>query len=88
MPTVFVPPLMRRLTGGVEHVNVEARTLREVLNAMDALYPGFADMLCAEGRLKPGIAAAIDGEVATMGLLQPVPPESEVHFLPALGGGV
>jgi hypothetical protein len=29
----------------------------------------------------------VDGEVARLGLLQPVRADSEVHFLPALGGG-
>jgi hypothetical protein len=29
----------------------------------------------------------VDTQVARQGLAQPVGPDSEVHFLPALGGG-
>lgn len=87
MPIVFVPPMMRRLTGGAECVEVEGKTLRQVIEALERRYPGTKQWLCEEDRLRPGVAAAIDGEVATMGLLQPVPPNAEVHFIPALGGG-
>ena len=37
--------------------------------------------------LLPGIAVIIDGETSQLGLLERVEENSEVHFLPALGGG-
>ncbi len=40
-----------------------------------------------EGRIRPNLAVAIDGEVARMGLLEKVGENSEVHFVPAVGGG-
>ena len=40
-----------------------------------------------DGDIAPNIAVAIDGDVAIMGLLQRVGENSEVHFLPAIGGG-
>jgi hypothetical protein len=30
---------------------------------------------------------AVDGEVSILGVVEPVGPDSEVHFIPALGGG-
>ena len=40
-----------------------------------------------EGRIRPNLAVTIDGEVARMGLLETVGANSEVHFVPAIGGG-
>jgi hypothetical protein len=37
--------------------------------------------------LRPGLSVAVNGTVATLGLLQQVPAGAEVHFLPAIGGG-
>ena len=39
------------------------------------------------GQIRPNLAVAIDGEVARMGLLEEVGETSEVHFVPAIGGG-
>jgi molybdopterin synthase sulfur carrier subunit len=87
MPRVFIPPMMQRLTGGVETVQVEGATIRQVIEAVERLYPGTKAWLCEGDGLRPGVAAAIDGEIAAMGLLTKVPDGSEVHFIPALGGG-
>ena len=37
--------------------------------------------------MKPNISVAIDGEVSALGLLDKVGENSEVHFIPAIGGG-
>ena len=37
--------------------------------------------------IRPGMAVIVDTEVARLGLFQPVSEQSEVHFLPAIGGG-
>lgn len=87
MPRVFVPPLLRKLTDGVAEVVVEAGTVREAIAALEATYPGVRDRLCEEDDLKPGLTVAVDGNVSSLGLLQKLQPESEVHFLPAIGGG-
>ena len=58
-----------------------------VLDALDALYPGVKARLCLEGELRPGMAVAVDGNMSSLGLRQKVQPTSEVHFLPAIGGG-
>lgn len=87
MPTVFVPPLMRTLTNGVERVEVEGATVRQVLNALEVQFPGVKARLCEADELKPGMSVAVDGFMSTVGLRQKVQPTSEIHFLPAIGGG-
>ena len=87
MPTVYIPSLMQSLTGGKQTVEVEGSTVRQVVEALEQAYPGMRDRLAESGRIKPNISVAIDGEVTTLGMLQKVGEKSEVHFLPAIGGG-
>ena len=87
MAQVWIPPLMRDLTGGRGRVSVPGETVGEVVAALDASFPGIEARLCEGGRLKPGIAANVDGRAARMGLLAAVGEESEVQFLPAMAGG-
>jgi len=85
--TVFIPSLMRSMTGGLDTVDVEGSTVREIVNHLDALYPGMKDRLMDKFRIKPSISVAVDGEVTPLGILEKVGEDSEVHFLPAIGGG-
>ena len=78
---------MQSLTGGKQTVEVEGSTVRQVVEALEHSYPGMRDRLVESGRIKPNISVAIDGEVTTLGMLQKVGENSEVHFLPAIGGG-
>jgi molybdopterin synthase sulfur carrier subunit len=86
-PVVWIPSLLRELTSGQEKVRVPGTTVREVIEALDRLYPGIRERLCSGSGLRPGIAVAVDSQLASRGLLQPVGKDSEVHFLPAVGGG-
>ena len=87
MATVFIPPLMRKHTDGVEQLEVEGATLRQIIDALEKRFPGVKRRLTQDGELMPGVAASIDGETETMGLIQPVQPDSEIHFIPAIRGG-
>ena len=87
MVTVRIPALMRDLTGGRNEVAVAGRTLRQVIAALEADYPGMGTRLLEDGSPRPELAFAVDGEVATLGLLQPVGESSEVVILPAISGG-
>lgn len=87
MPIVFVPPLMRTLTNGTERVEVPGTSVRQALEALEAKFPGVKARLCSGDALLPGIAVAIDGNVSSVGLRQKVQDTSEIHFLPAIGGG-
>lgn len=87
MPTVFVPVPLRRLTGGEHRVTVPGATLRELVANLDARYPGFAAHVTEDGRLRPGMAAIVNGEATVDGLRTPLTEDAEVHFLPAVSGG-
>jgi len=87
MPTVFIPAELRKLTGDVDRVSVAGTNVRQVVENLEAAHPGIKARLCAEGDLRPGLAVAVDGAVSTLGMLQKVGEASEVHFLPAIGGG-
>ncbi len=87
MPTVYIPSLMQSLTGGKQTVEVEGSTVRQVVEALEQAHPGMKERLVEGGRMKPNISVAIDGEVTTLGMLEKVGENSEVHFLPAIGGG-
>jgi sulfur-carrier protein len=84
---VFVPTMLQSLTGGVKEVEVSAGNVRQVVERLDDLYPGIKERLVEEGRLRPNLAVSIDGEIARLGLLEKVAENSEVHFVPAIGGG-
>ena len=88
MAVVWIPSLLQRLTEGEEKVTVLGSTLRQVINTLDARYPGVKDRLLDEqGRFQEGIAIAIDGQVNHLGLIEPVKENSEIHIIPAIGGG-
>jgi len=87
MATVWIPSLLRPLTGGQRQVTVPGATVGEVIAALDATHPGVRDRLVDGDRLQPSIAVAIDGVTANEGLLSPVRPDSELHIIPAIGGG-
>jgi sulfur-carrier protein len=43
--SVRIPSQLRTLSGGQAHLSVEGSTVGEVLKALDAAHPGFADRL-------------------------------------------
>lgn len=87
MATVWIPPLMRDLTGGQAQVRVSGRTVGQLLDALEAAYPGIKARLCEGDRITPLLVVTVDDRVGRLGLLEPVDEESEVHFMPAMGGG-
>jgi sulfur-carrier protein len=87
MATVYIPEPLQALSKGEKVVTIEATTVRQIIARLEALYPGMADALVEDGDIKPHIAVAVDGEVSILGLVEPVSADSEVHFIPALGGG-
>lgn len=87
MATVFIPTMLQKMTGGVKQVDVEAGNVRQVIDGLDHLFPGMKSRLVEEGQIRSNLAVAIDGEIARMGLLEKLKENSEVHFVPAIGGG-
>lgn len=87
MPVVWIPTQLRPMTGGQQTVPVTGRTVGQVIDALNEAFPGIKARLCEGDGLRPGLAAVVDTQVARLGLYQPVGENSEVHFLPAIGGG-
>jgi sulfur-carrier protein len=87
MATVYIPEPLQSLSHGAKEVTMAASTVRQVIARLEALYPGMEEALVEDGDLKPHIAVAVDGEVSVLGLAERVGEDSEVHFIPALGGG-
>ncbi len=87
MATVWIPPLLRDLTAGVAQTTVTGEKVRDLIAALDARYPGLADRLIEDGELRRGIVVVIDGVATRQGLRARVRPDSEIHFVPAVGGG-
>jgi len=87
MPQVFIPPLMRPLTGGREVVVIDGQNVRELIEHLDLQYPGIRNRLIEGDQLRSGLAVAIGTKVSSRGLMSKTQPNDEVHFLPAIGGG-
>ncbi len=87
MAVVYIPSLMRDLTGGREKAEGPGRTVGEVIESLERAFPGVRARLCEGDRLKPGLAVLVDGHSGRLGLLEPVDEHSEIRFVPAVSGG-
>ena len=88
MATIAIPSLMQKLTDGANQVVVEGATLREVVNNLEAAYPGFKDRLCDGDRIRPSISVYIDGVMTREGMHQPIGETANINFVPAVSGGL
>jgi len=90
VPTVRIPTQLRTLTGGAGTATVEGSNVSEVLKALDAAHPGFADRLYDEsGGLRRFVNVFVaDEDVRFLdGLATPVPADATVSIVPAVAGG-
>ena len=87
MATVIIPSLMRDLTGGQDKVSVPGKTVAQVIEALDAVYPGVKPRVADGDRLAAGVAVSVDGIIARLGLRAPVKAGSILRFLPVIEGG-
>jgi len=84
---VFVPSLLRPLCRGERQLDVAPGTFGEIVAELDGCCPGFADRITEGGRLRPELAVAVNGEMISPGLHEPIPDGAELAIVPALGGG-
>ncbi len=87
MSTVYVPTALLPLTGNAGSIEASGESVGELVDALEARFPGFRAALVRDGALAPHLAVSVDGVISPDGLAEPVAAESEVHFVPALGGG-
>jgi molybdopterin synthase sulfur carrier subunit len=73
--------IARQFTDGATEIDVVSDNIRAVIRELDARFPGVGAVL------RHDMAVAIDGEIYQDVLLEPVGPNSEVAFIPAIEGG-
>jgi molybdopterin converting factor small subunit len=83
---VWIPALLQHLTAGEEKVEVPGSTIGEIIEQLEARFPGVKERLVQGQEIRPHIAVAVDGDVSPEGLDQDVQESSEIHFIPALSG--
>jgi len=88
--TVRIPTQLRTLTGGASEVALEGGTVAEVLKALDATHPGFAERLYDEGgalRRFVNVFVAEEDIRFLAGVDTPVADGQTVSIVPAVAGG-
>ncbi|MFM2078807.1 MAG: hypothetical protein RJA49_2697 [Actinomycetota bacterium] len=88
--TVRIPTTLRPMAGGNSQVQVEGATLAEVIEALEAVHPGFKDRLLDESgamRKFVNIFVADDDVRYLDGLATAVPAGETVSIIPAVAGG-
>ena len=88
--TIRIPTTLRPLSGGASTVEVAPGSLVDVLKALDAEHPGFADRLLDEsGALRKfvNVFVADDDVRYLQGLDTEVPDGETVSIIPAVAGG-
>lgn len=81
MPEVRLFGGLRDSVDGAESVQVEGKTIAELLQDLARKYPPMRE------RISQGIAVAIDGEIYRDDWEQPIPEGAEVVLLTRIAGG-
>ncbi|MGY8770532.1 MAG: MoaD/ThiS family protein [Pirellulales bacterium] len=87
MVQIFIPAQLRAITKDVANIELDVSSLGELITQLQTQYPGIRDRLCEGDRIRATIQVSIDGTLTSQGMLAKIPPNCEVHFLPAMGGG-
>jgi sulfur-carrier protein len=88
--TVRIPTQLRTLTGGESEAKVEGATVAEVLKALDAAHPGFAERIFDDGgtlRRFVNVFVADEDIRFLQNLDTPLGDKDEVSIVPAIAGG-
>ena len=87
---VVIPTPLRKFTAGAETVEVEAATIKDVLDNLESRFPGFRASICDDtGSLRRFINIYVNGEDVRFleNLSTPVSDGSEIAIVPAISGG-
>jgi sulfur-carrier protein len=90
MSAVWIPQVLRSAVGGQKQVELEGGTVRELVDALVAKFPGLRQQLLAEdGDLNRFVNVYVNGQDVRYlnGLDTPVAQRDEVRLLPAMAGG-
>lgn len=81
MVQVTLSGSLRAAARGSPVLEIEARTIRQLLDALEKQVPGLED------HLEQGVAVSIDGQIFRDDWFREIPPGAEVFVLPRLAGG-
>jgi molybdopterin synthase sulfur carrier subunit len=90
MATVRIPSPLRRYTNSQSKVETNGGNIGELLNNLEAEYPGIKSKLCDDnGNIKRYVNVFVnDEEIRTLqGSDTPVGEKDEVSIIPAMAGG-
>jgi molybdopterin synthase sulfur carrier subunit len=90
MPSVLIPTPLRKLTAELETVSAAGATIGELIDNLDAAYPGLKDRLCDEqGNVRRFVNIFVNGE--DIRFLEEkataVKDSDEISIVPAIAGG-
>ena len=88
--TIIIPTPLRRLTSNQDTVEIDAGTIREVIERLDDRYPGFRSRVCDDsGQLRRFINIYVNGEDVRFldNLATRIPEGAELSIVPAIAGG-
>ncbi len=90
MPSVLIPTPLRKLTNELEEVSAAGANIGELLDNLDAAFPGLKDRVCDEaGNVRRFVNIFVNGE--DIRFLQekatPVQDADEISIVPAIAGG-
>ena len=88
--SVRVPTILRTYTGGASEVTASGTTLAEVIDSLEASYPGIRGRVIDDaGKLRRFVNVYVGDEDVRFadGLATPTPAGSSVSVIPAVAGG-
>ena len=81
MLEVQVSGTLRDAVGGAASIQVEAATIRELMNILLERYPAM------RSRIDEGVAVSINGNIFRDNWGETIPADAEVFLMPRLAGG-
>ena len=79
---ILTDSLSKQFTDGNNDFEIVAPSVRSLIRELDNRYPGLGTQI-SDGTL----SVAIDGDIYQDAFLEELQPDSEVAFLPKIGGG-
>lgn len=87
---VIIPTPLRKFTGGEARVSAQGATIADVIDALDAQYPGLKERVCdPDGEIRRFVNVFVNGENARGldGAATALKAGDEVGIIPAMAGG-
>ncbi len=80
MAVVVFSSALRGHVDGAERLEIDAARVKELIDALVERHPGLREPLAQ-------MAVAIDGQIHGDARYMSLKPDSEIHFVPKIGGG-